>query len=320
MTFTWYESLRTPAWWERLTWLLLGTTGLLAVVAAAAFVLAAPLTDSPGAAALRVAFLVLFVLLMAGYAAWRHSTRRIAARYGDRRAADGLPAGLARVSPVPVVAPLWYRPAEDLDRATVVLSGRLAALVLLAVAIVLIRFRLRALVADQAAQIDAATRARSLGLPVPAAPRAPRPVEPHAVRPADDTFWAEVSGRAAAVGTDLALLEWIDDRTGRWHLVGADPAPVRAALPAGAVLVVYPDPPHPPAAHTGQRAPDLRHAPVGLILQPDGPRFERLWAGDDLDWWLPRAQSADRIGLYPVDPAERPGSLVATVPPADAVR
>jgi hypothetical protein len=195
-------------------------------------------------------------------------------------------------------------------------SVRLLALVLLLIGVWRIRVQVRQAVATSLA----APTPRDLGLrpdPTPAAPLAPTRGDaalPMAALPrADDEFWARVSALSAAKGADLALLESTSTLVRRWLLVRAGDSidKVRAAIPAGSVVTVFPEPlgpggsapEEPPAAEPGTEW-------FGLIEDAGMLRFQLLLP-TRLPVWLAQARLAGRYGLYRADD---PAALTAVMP------
>jgi hypothetical protein len=184
-------------------------------------------------------------------------------------------------------------------------------------------WRIRDQVRQAVAVSGAAPTPAQLGLRRNRTPAAPLPaarvaaLATAATPQADDYFWARARELSAEKGADLALLESTSAWVRRWLLVpAAGPIDaVRAAVPPGSVVTVFPEPPQP-----GDTAPpeppesDPGTEWFGLIEDAGTLRFQRL-APTRLPVWLAQARAAHRWGLYRTDD---PAALTAVVPSAIA--
>jgi hypothetical protein len=128
---------------------------------------------------------------------------------------------------------------------------------------------------------------------------------------ADDEFWQQVERLATEAGADLALLETTDSVVRRWALVPGtgDLTAVRAALPAGAIITVFTEP---PAAADGT---DFTPAPADdyfgfLEDRETGALWFQAVTAKRVPAFLARTRSARRWALYPVN---SPAALTAAV-------
>ncbi|GIE85618.1 hypothetical protein [Actinoplanes regularis] len=190
---------------------------------------------------------------------------------------------------------------------------RLAGLALLLVGVWQIREQVRRRVAE----IGVDLRIRNTGSGrVPLVAPLGMPALPAAadLEPADDGFWQRVGRLAGAAGADLALLEITGKATRRWALVppAGDLAAVRAAVPDGAIVTVFAEPPS--AADTTAFIPvpaDYYHG----FLEDDvtGAFSYQTVRPTGVPVFLARARNARRWALYPT---ESPSSVTAVAGPA----
>ncbi|MEV7628433.1 hypothetical protein [Actinoplanes sp. NPDC089786] len=265
-------------------------------------------------------FDVLYVLLVIAYLGayfwWRHQTREMLRRIGDFTGGATvhwavvawgllLGAGFYMTPGISTTGTTADELATMFGWFAVRTVLRLAALGMLFLGVRQIRDQVRREVATSGVALrlgelggERTARTTPLLAPIAAAATDHLPV-------ADDEFWAKAGRLAAERNADLAVLEAVDVVARRWALIpaGGDATAVRAAIPAGAVVTVFPVPPaqteiegyEPPAA-------DAYHgfledgASGALWFQSVTPK--RVPA------FLARARNARRWALYPVDAAD----------------
>ncbi|MFC4067777.1 hypothetical protein [Actinoplanes subglobosus] len=271
--------------------------------------------------------LALVIGYIVGFIVWRRRTRTLVARFGADPVSTTRHPGIPTWT-VGVLASLCVgrmrREDEvtDVDGAIRLLQIDSTATVLriiglagLAVAIWMIRDRVRATLAAYVAAPAPVFTPPPAFTPPPPPPVTPvRSAAPARDVPgiddlpfADDDFWHRV--RQAGATADLALLETSGPRMHRWLLIPADtdPAAVRENLAPGSAITVFTEPPvsrdtagyHPPAATEYHGL--LESSGTGAVwYQSVTPRR--------LSGFLDRAKIGGRWALYPVDD---PGALTA---------
>jgi hypothetical protein len=192
---------------------------------------------------------------------------------------------------------------------------RVASLGILLYGVWIIRGQVRRAIAAS----GVAPTPRQLGLRRNLTPAAPLPSHGDAslatadIPPADDEFWSRVQALSAEQGGDLAVLESATAWVRRWLLLpaGAPLGAVRAAIPPGSVVTVFPSPPLPGAdAPTEPPAAGPGTEWFGL-LQDGGTLRYQLVRPARLPVWLAQARSSDRWALYRTDD---PAALTAVMP------
>jgi hypothetical protein len=157
--------------------------------------------------------------------------------------------------------------------------------------------------------------------PIRFAPQAPTNaagIDTTGMRTADDTFWAEVTQLLTTTGTDLPLLESWSSRSRHWRMLSAaHPAEsvtaARYQSRRGAVVTVYPRTPEP--VDGGAAAVTSIGGGFGLVQdRATGALAFRELSATGVAGWVAQAYPGQRLGLYPQNPADLPGSLTAIVP------
>jgi hypothetical protein len=278
----------TPRHWEALTSALL----VLGSVAAALYLIAAVVvvtSGKPWSEAERVALLTLVfaqTLLENGWLIW---TRRLVRSFGD----DG--SGLTRhgafrlAFPLIVVAFVVYA----LDRNVLVFSVLwVASLAASLLGVVKMRAVVRGLISGKNMPYAEDPELRAPILPGPTM-RFDAPPETAGLAPADDDFWSAVSAARASGGA--ALLETTPTQTRRWLDLPADGdlTAVRASVPAGATLTLWPA----PLAVAGKPPAALEY--YGLLqATAGGPIRFQLVLPSRVAAFTAGAHTVHRAGLY----------------------
>jgi hypothetical protein len=264
-------------------------------------------------------YFVLVIAYLAAFYWWRARTRQLLIIFGDSGARalihwalyawNGLIffSFLIRIlgniygAPDPTVDAI----TDALHRLDVFLLGltlRLAALIFLLLGVWQSRTRVRAVVAG--------TIVYSPPPPVrqePAPEQRTTILETATMPVADDAFWARVRELSLAAGDELPLLESTSNLIRRWSLIPSVSAidTIRASLPPGTVITVFPTPPQPGAEAPAD--PPTAEAEQWFGLTEDagtGMLWFRLLQPSRLPDWLAKARTAQRFGLYrPNDPA-----------------
>ncbi|GGN98110.1 hypothetical protein GCM10010112_90900 [Actinoplanes lobatus] len=253
-------------------------------------------------------WLLHFVLLGAyigGFYLWRHRTREMLGYFVPADADGavwhwsvpvwsllvGIPAVVRRHDPASgsdVVSALGVDALLD--------AVRIAGITVLLIGVVAIRDQVRQAIVDS---------------------RKPRTTAEPALVPAeftegvaDDGWWWQV--RDTVEEQDLVLLASTGEGEHRWLLIprGGDPAKARDAIPPGATITAFPEPPAGGVADGWE--PPAAEEYHGLLKEPaDGAlRYRRVGAGE-VTVFLEAARAALSWGLYPVD---APDAVVAVVP------
>ena len=189
---------------------------------------------------------------------------------------------------------------------------RVAGIGVLLIGVRQIREQIRRTVAESGVALrvtDLGPRAAANPLP-PLAPAAD--VSTAGLPTAGDEFWTTVSDRAA--DADLAMLETTEGPVRRWVVIprGGDLTAIRAALPPGAIVTVFTEPPV--AAPTDDVTPAPAEAYHGFLEDAaSGALWYQSVRPNRVPAFLARARSARRWGLYPVEAST---ALTAVTPVA----
>ncbi|SNY12356.1 hypothetical protein [Paractinoplanes atraurantiacus] len=204
--------------------------------------------------------------------------------------------------------------ATTLGRDAAVQAIRVLGLAFLLYGVWQLRLTIRRAVADAGVAFRVGDLGSSVSKPVPAQPLPPaaRAEPPTGLPPADDAFWDGVRRLAAEAGADLALLETTEGVARRWSLIPTtgDVAALRAAVPAGAVITVYPQPPT-EAETEGFTPPEADEYYGFLEDAASGSLWYQSVRPNRIPAFLARTRSARRWALYP---AQSPEALTAVVP------
>ncbi|MEU8814162.1 hypothetical protein [Actinoplanes sp. NPDC048796] len=200
--------------------------------------------------------------------------------------------------------------AAALGRSAAIQSFRVAGLGFLLYGV----WQLRRTIRRAVATAGVAFRIGSTTKPVPAQPLPPvsRAETSTDVPPADDAFWDSVRDLAEQAGTELALLETTEGVARRWALIPptGDLTAVRAAVPPGAIITVYPNPPSEagPEGFTPTEADEY----YGFLEDAaSGSLWYQTVRPNRIPAFLARTRSARRWALYP---AHSPTALTAVAP------
>lgn len=267
---------------------------------------------------LDVSYFLLALAYLGAFAWWRNEARKLVARFGDKSGTALVHwtvyacSGLLVLSFILSLDNGTYGQdgVSGLNTDIVRLAVRVVALGLLLVGVVLTRGQIRRTIADS-----------EIYSPVPVRRREPGPILAPAVvfdksslPPADDAFWARVREMSIAAGDELPLLESTSNLIRRWSLIPSASAVdgIRASLPPGTAITVFPVPPRPgveapdepPAAEAGQWFGLTEDAATGML-------WFRLLQPSRVPEWLAKAKSAQRFGLYQADD---PAALTAVIP------
>ncbi|MDI6102823.1 hypothetical protein QLQ12_29815 [Actinoplanes sp. NEAU-A12] len=266
-------------------------------------------------------FLLATIAALAGFLWWRRATRSMLSEAGDRAGTATshwtIPAWYLSIGAALTIRSQNKAPDDTRDALATMLTWdavqtgiRLAGLALLLVGVWKIRARVRGVVAETGVAARRPSGKVRL-LPPPDRPVAPAPAD---LGPADDAFWQRVGQLAGSAGGDLALLETTGAVTRRWVLVPStgELTAVRAALPPGAVVTAFPEPPAATDTTTFAPAPaDFYH---GFLEDgQSGALRYQVVSPDRMPVFLDRARHARRWALYPTDSRT---ALHAVVEPA----
>ena len=278
--------------------------------------------------------LIMVCCYLGTYFWWRHRTRemlhRVGAPSGTARthwaiAAWGLCLGLSFVVRVAANA---AGAVDDLDGVAaglgwdaLALTFRLVAVSLLLIGVWEIRATVRRLVAESGVALRTSNLGRTAPTTaVPLVPLTRTEIDTGALPPADDAFWTRVGEQAVAAGADLAVLESTDAVVHRWLLIPAtgETDPVRDAVPPGAVVTVFAEPPAAtkvePQAVTVTTAPDADEF-YGFLEDADsGALWFQSVRPNRVPAFLARARTARRWALYPADSAAASSALMPAAP------
>ncbi|GIM93859.1 hypothetical protein [Paractinoplanes toevensis] len=259
--------------------------------------------------AISVLFLLLGFGYLAGFYWWRSSTRAMLRSAGDETGKSvvhwtvaAFYLALTGSFTLALAGESTDDPVELLQWDAVRMGLRLVGLAFLLTAVWQIRDQVRTQVAGSGIILRPARR-RLEPLNLAASAPALAAVARADLPSADDDFWLGV----AALGDGVAVLETTDAVARRWLLVDGDLDAVRSALPAGAVVTVFPQPPA--ATETEGFTPPPAEEYYGL-LEDDGALWYQTVRPNRVEAFLARARRARRWALYPT---ESPDALVAEV-------
>jgi hypothetical protein len=182
-------------------------------------------------------------------------------------------------------------PASDLGLDAFRTAIRVVGIGLLLFAVWQIREQIRQTIGDSGVGLGLATAGASA---VPLGP--PATLSTTDLPLADDKFWDWVRRTATEAGADLALLESTGALAHRWHLIprGGDLTAVRSALPSGAMVTVFAEPPS--ESFTTDEADEYH----GFLEQSGGLSYQSV-RPHRLPAFLARTKSARRWALYPAN-------------------
>ena len=338
------STLRPPRRWEIQTWGLLGLAlasalaGLVTLVTLLGVRNVIATRGSSGTSVLTEFTLrhadqfdqIYFILVLAYLAAfywWRAESKRLLTMFGDSQAKALRHWTIAAWN---VLIPISFlirfvgsgsRDGADtvavqaalsqLDTTITGLAVRLIALLLLVVGVWLVRGQVRAAIATSFSNPPSAPA--PVAAPVEHLP--PSILDTTKLPPADDAYWARVRDLSYAAGADLALLESTSNLIRRWSLIPSASAveQIRASLPPGTVITVFPSSPQP--GSTAPSAPPSSNSTAEWFGLTEDARTGMLWfqllLPSRVPAWLAKAQSAHRYGLYRSDD---PAALTAVIP------
>ena len=252
-------------------------------------------------------YLLLGLAYIAAFFWWRHDSRAMLRKVGDRTGAAtrhwAIPVWTAAIVGSVLLRqaadPSADGPAAQLGLDALRTAVRVAGIGVLLIGVWQIREQIRRTVAESGVALrvtDLGPRAAANPLPplVPAAD-----VSTAGLPPAGDEFWDEVRDRAARA--DLAMLETTEGPVRRWVVIprGGDVTAIRAAVPPGAVVTVFAEPPA--AAPTDDYAPAEAEAYHGFLEDAaSGALWYQSVRPNRVPAFLARARSARRWALYPV--------------------
>jgi hypothetical protein len=315
---------RPPRSWEVQTVAVMVTIGVTALLGMILFVVqlsaSASLTGdgiSPYVGTVMgnsTAFDLLYLLsggaYIGAFAWWRHNSREMLRRVGDTRGLATRHWAIPAWAAVLVASVLLRQaatvyvddgPASDLGLDAFRTAIRVVGIGLLLVAVWQIREQIRRTISDSGVPLRFARISASA---VPLGP--PAAISTTDLPLADDQFWDRVRRTATEADADLALLETTGAFAHRWDLIprGGDLTAVRSALPSGAIVTVFAEPPS--EAFTPGEADEYH----GFLEQPGGLSYQSV-RPNRLPAFLARTQSARRWALYP---ANSPTALQAVIP------
>ncbi|MFF5080137.1 hypothetical protein ACFY36_24045 [Actinoplanes sp. NPDC000266] len=179
---------------------------------------------------------------------------------------------------------------------------RVAGLAFLLYGVWQLRLTIRRAVADAGVAFRIGDTGTAVAKPVPAQPLPPvtRAETPTGLPLADDAFWEGVGRLAAEAGAELALLETTEGVARRWALIPAtgDVTALRAAVPPGAIVTVYPEPPS--EATPDDFTPAEAEEYYGFLEDAaSGSLWYQTVRPNRVPAFLARTRSARRWALYP---------------------
>ena len=264
-------------------------------------------------------YLLLGLAYIAAFFWWRHDSRAMLRKVGDRTGAAtrhwAIPVWTAAIIGSVVLRQAADPYAPDSPTANLGLDALRTAIRVAGIGVLLIGvWQIREQVRRAVAGSGVALRVSDLGPRAaanPLAPLAPAPdVSTAGLPTAGDEFWATVSGRA--VDADLAMLETTEGPVRRWVVIprGGDLTAIRAAVAPGAIVTVFAEPPA--AAPTDEVTPAPAEVYHGFLEDAaSGALWYQSVRPNRVPAFLARARSARRWGLYPADAAT---ALTAVTP------
>ena len=286
-------------------------------------------TVARNSAAFDLLYLMSGVAFIGAFFWWRHNSREMLRKVGDTVGTATrhwtIPAWAATL-----VASFVLRqagglstgddPSSDLGLDAFRAAVRVLGSCLLLFGVLQIREQIRRTISEAGIAFRVTDLGPLSSRPTPAAPLAPLTPAGAAssagLARADDDFWDRVRHAAVAAGADLAMLETTDTLGRRWALIphDGDLAAVRGALPPGAIVTVFPEPPS--AADTESFTPDPADEYHGFLEDAEsGALWYQAVRPNRVPAFLARTRSSRRWALYPT---QSPAALSAVTPTGSA--